>query len=88
MTVKKVHLYNMAWHELRQLCREQGRPATAGEFAIQMGIARSTAQRWLTDMEGESAVVAYREIGKNGLPKRTYAPIAEGSDWYYGTGGN
>jgi len=74
MSTKKLHLYDMAWRKLCGLCNAKGRRVTAGEFAQAMGIARSTAQRWLADMIAEGAVSSYREVGKNGLPKSTYLP--------------
>jgi len=74
MSTKKLNLYDMAWHKLLALCNAKVRRVTAGEFAQAMGIARSTAQRWLADMIAEGAVSSYREVGKNGLPKSTFLP--------------
>lgn len=83
MSTKKRHLYDMAWRVLLAMCRARGRAVTAGEFADEMGIARSTAQRWLADMLYEGAIYSFREIGKNGLAKSTFEPIGRNVTWCY-----
>jgi len=75
MSTKKVHLYNMAWEALYSLCHQLGRPVTAGEFAKDMGIARSTAIRWLSEMAGEGAVEMTRTNVPQGF-RITYRTVA------------
>jgi len=87
MSVKKAHLYNMAWRVLLEACSEKGQPLTAGEFAKRLGVARSTAVRWLTDMVEEGAIYSFRFTGKNGLSKSVYEPIGRGETWFYARGG-
>jgi len=83
MSIKKKHLYDMAWNKLLELCRQECRPVTAGEFAALMGIARSTAQRWLTEMMVEGAIFSFKGIGKNRQSKTTYEPVGRDKTWFY-----
>jgi response regulator of citrate/malate metabolism len=83
MSTKKVHLYNMAFERLMDLCMARCRPSTAGEFAIYMGIARSTAVRWLEEMESEGAICHEIILGKNRLTVRRFEPVGQGKTWHY-----
>jgi len=75
MSTKKAHLYNMAYTHLADLCVRKVRGVTAGEYAKHMGIARSTAIRWLNDMLAEGAVMFYGEVAKNHQPCKLWQPV-------------
>jgi len=65
MSTKKIHLYNMAFQRLEDQCVALRRGVTAGEYAKYMGIARSTAVRWLADMLKEGAIACGVDIARN-----------------------
>lgn len=75
MSVKKKHLYNMAWWKACELYVGQGRPFTAGEFAKFMGIARSTAVRWIIEMCGEGGLKHGEREAKNRAVANVYVPL-------------
>ena len=77
MSTKKRHMYDMAWLRLDALCGQYQRPVTAGEFAAHMGIARSTAVRWLREMFMYESVFTFKEVGKNGLEKTGYSTTSD-----------
>jgi len=73
MSTKKAHLYNTAYRVLADYCGEKGAYASAGEFAVQMGVSRSTAARWLKEMLSERAIVSVSVKAKNGVMGTYYA---------------
>jgi len=75
MSTKKQNLYNMAWWKLCELNAEHGRGVTAGEFGKFMGLARSTAKRWLEEMMHEGGCKTELATGKNGLLVQRWIPI-------------
>jgi len=75
MSTKKSHLYNMAWWKLCEANDKAGRGVTAGEFAKLMGLARSTAKRWLTEMMLEGGCQTVLGTGKNGLLAQRWIPV-------------
>lgn len=83
MTLKKVHLYNMAHWKMQELCQVLHRPCTAGEFAKHMGISRSTAVKWITEMMTEGEILSFVTQGKNHQPMARYEPSGRGAKWHY-----
>lgn len=75
MSTKKQHLYNMAWWQLCECHQKNGGRTTAGEFAKKMGIARSTAKRWLVEMMSEGGCKTVLFTGKNGLLATAWIPV-------------
>lgn len=73
MPVKKAHIYNAAYRVLADLCGEKGAYASAGEFALHMGICRTTAVKWLKEMLSEKAIVSIKVQAKNGVMGTFYA---------------
>jgi response regulator of citrate/malate metabolism len=52
--------------------REYGRPASAAELAAQLGIARATAQRYLTALAQDGRVTMTLRYGTTGRPEHEY----------------
>jgi len=86
LTVKQRHALKFAHQMLLELCCEEGRPVTAGEFAAHLGIARSTAVARLMELANENALVAIRQQARNRFPKIVYEPAGRGETWDYGYG--
>lgn len=83
---KAQHQLNFDYHKLVELCSEIGRPATAGEFAEHMGVARNTAFRRLLAMVDNDGVTTIRGAARNRFPKITYLPVGLGDTWTYAYG--
>lgn len=75
MSTKKQHLYNMAWWQLCAAHNNKPGRVTAGEFARVMGISRSTAKRWLTEMMMEGGCTTENFNGKNGMLAQAWIPV-------------
>jgi len=75
MSTKKAHLYNMAWWKLCELNSKKGRGVSAGEFGKFMGLARSTAKRWLEEMMHEGGCKREISRGRNRMPAQYWIPI-------------
>jgi predicted ArsR family transcriptional regulator len=86
LSKKERRLLDHAWHKLCECCAENLRPVTAGEFAKHMGVAPSTARRWLADMLENGGIVSFRGIARNRFPKITYEPTGRGETWDYAYG--
>lgn len=86
LSKKAQHQLDFDWHKLVELCSEIGRPATAGEFAQHMGIARSTAFRRLLAMVNNDGATTIRAAARNRYPKITYLPVGLGDTWNYAYG--
>jgi len=80
---KAQHQLNFDWQKLVELCAEIGRPATAGEFAEHLGIARSTAARRLADMVEHDGATKIEGTARNRYPKYCYLPVGLGDTWSY-----
>jgi two-component system CitB family response regulator len=52
--------------------REYGSPASAAELATKLGIARATAQRYLTSMVQEGGATMRLRYGATGRPEHEY----------------
>jgi len=83
LSKKERHHLDWCWHKLVELCAEIGRPATAGEFAEHLGVARSTAHRWLADMEENDGLTRTIGQARNRYPKVMYLPVGLGDTWDY-----
>jgi len=86
LSKKEAHHLDWCWHKLVELCSEQGRPATAGEFAEFLGVARSTAHRWLRDMDDNDGVTRTIGTARNRYPKVMYLPVGLNDTWTYAYG--
>jgi response regulator of citrate/malate metabolism len=52
--------------------REYGRPASAAEIATRLGIARATAQRYLTALVQDGTATMKLRYGATGRPEHEY----------------
>jgi len=86
LTTKQRHALNFAHQMLLELCCDVGRPVTAGEFAVCLGVARSTAVRRLIELMGKNGAVSIRQAARNRFPKIVYEPAGRGETWDYGYG--
>jgi len=86
LSVKQMHALRFAHQMLLELCCDNGRPVTAGEFATCLGVARSTAVRRLIELMTENAAVSIRQQARNRYPKIVYEPAGRGETWDYGYG--
>lgn len=58
--------------------RDYGRPASAAEIAAQLGIARATAQRYLTALTQDGRATMTLRYGTTGRPEHEYQWISSG----------
>jgi len=72
MSTKKTLLYDMAWRKMVEETPAAVDGITAGQFARLMGIARSTAVRWLTEMHNSKGVYCTDTQHGNIIIRRYY----------------
>ena len=83
LSVKERHQLAYDWQHLGEACLDRGRAVTAAEYAVHMGIARSTAGRRLIALVEAELAETFRQTGKNRYPKITYQPTGHGQTWDY-----
>ena len=81
MSTKEKHLLQMVLDVLVEATYERDREVTAGELAKYLGVARSTAKRYLDRLVVMNEVCVYETSGKNHMTKRVYERVGFTAHW-------
>jgi len=77
MTTKQRNVLDWYWQKLYDTVREYQRGVTAGELAKEMGVSRSTAQKYLSELITNKAATAEKFKHWNKQTGKRYSPIGD-----------